>query len=525
MADTTPDDRKFPLLKAYAAFLLENYLDEATEMHLEIARKAHMPLLSLFSHLSEQELLQFGKQSLHTFLSQLISESAIEGAKDSLRKWRSGTLANIPTRGVGTADLVLTYHVRKQLLLSLVLRYTTAPEKLVAIAQELNDFYAEVELFAFNLFVDHKQKENQEFNLILQEEQVKLEEAYEELRASQEELQETNQQLKEQIRSRITTEEALEKERNFLKAILESISDGIVACDENGVLSFFNQATRAFHGIPEKPLSAEQWSAYYNLYHADGITPLSKEEVPLFRAFAGKDVQDTEIVIATASGHKKTLLTKGQAIRTSKGEKTGAVIVMHDITDLKQARKEQDDTMQELHERNKDLAAALEELKSTEEQLIEANSRLEIRVKERTLELLNSEQQMRLITDALPVLISFVDAEETFRFSNKIYEEWFGQSRNKLYGKKLKEVIGDAPYQKVKGAVKRALQGESVYLETIMDFEGTGQKHLSFNYVPYKVDEKVAGCFALITDISAHKKVQEELEKANREISTLCGRK
>lgn len=247
MADTTLEDKKFPLLKAYAAFLLENYLDEATEMHLEITRKVELPLLSLFSHLSEQELLQFGKQTLHTFLSQLIAESALEGAKDSLRKWRSGTLPYISKNGVETADIVLNYHVRKQLLLSLVLRYTTAPEKLVAIAQELNDLYAEIELFAFSMFVDHKQEENEEFNLLLQEEQVKLEEAYEELRASQEELQETNEQLKEQVRSRITTEEALEKERNYFKAILENISDGIVACDENGLLSFFNQATRVFH--------------------------------------------------------------------------------------------------------------------------------------------------------------------------------------------------------------------------------------------------------------------------------------
>jgi PAS domain-containing protein len=42
----------------------------------------------------------------------------------------------------------------------------------------------------------------------------------------------------------------------------------------------------------------------------------------------------------------------------------------------------------------------------------------------------DSEQQLRLITDALPVLVSYVDTGERLRFCNKTYEDWFGRSRD-----------------------------------------------------------------------------------------------
>jgi len=41
----------------------------------------------------------------------------------------------------------------------------------------------------------------------------------------------------------------LRQEQAFTQAVLENINDGIVACDRDGRLSFFNRATRQIHGI------------------------------------------------------------------------------------------------------------------------------------------------------------------------------------------------------------------------------------------------------------------------------------
>ena len=43
------------------------------------------------------------------------------------------------------------------------------------------------------------------------------------------------------------------------------------------------------------------------------------------------------------------------------------------------------------------------------------------------------ESQLRLVTDALPVGISYVDVEQCYRFANRTCEAWVGQSRAALY--------------------------------------------------------------------------------------------
>ena len=75
----------------------------------------------------------------------------------------------------------------------------------------------------------------------------------------------------------------LRQANEFMKALLENVQDGIVACNAEGVLTLFNRATREFHGLPEEPIPADQWPDRYDLYRADGKTPMTKDEIPLYR--------------------------------------------------------------------------------------------------------------------------------------------------------------------------------------------------------------------------------------------------
>ena len=82
--------------------------------------------------------------------------------------------------------------------------------------------------------------------------------------------------------------ESLAKKQEFLNAVLDNIRDGIVACDADGILTLFNPATRQFHGLPVKPLPADQWPRHFDLYLPDGATLMKKEDVPLYRCFGAK---------------------------------------------------------------------------------------------------------------------------------------------------------------------------------------------------------------------------------------------
>ncbi len=125
----------------------------------------------------------------------------------------------------------------------------------------------------------------------------------------------------------------MEREREFLKAVLDSVEDGIVACDAEGRLTVFNQATRDFHGLPPQTLDMEDVATHYDLYMADGKTLMTAEDIPLFRALRDEVVQDVEMIIAPKQGNKRRLVANGRALYDSRGTKLGAVVAMHDITE------------------------------------------------------------------------------------------------------------------------------------------------------------------------------------------------
>ena len=132
---------------------------------------------------------------------------------------------------------------------------------------------------------------------------------------------------------------ALDQSNEFLTTLLENLQVGIVACDADGVLTLFNRATRNFHGLPQEPVPADRWAEHYQLFEADGCTPMTMDRVPLFRALRGERVEDATMVIAPGNAPPRTLLASGQAFHDSEGKLLGALVSMHDITERAQAQQ------------------------------------------------------------------------------------------------------------------------------------------------------------------------------------------
>ncbi len=152
-------------------------------------------------------------------------------------------------------------------------------------------------------------------------------------------LQETIAQLEGEIGDRQRAEAALQKEREFLNALLNNLQDSIVACDADGTLSLFNQATQEVYGLPEQPLSVDRWGEHFQFYHPDESTPMPIEQTPLYRAWQGEQVRHQEVEILAKQGKKRILVASGQALVNSQGDSLGAVVAMQDITERKQAEK------------------------------------------------------------------------------------------------------------------------------------------------------------------------------------------
>ncbi len=117
-----------------------------------------------------------------------------------------------------------------------------------------------------------------------------------------------------------------------------------------------------------------------------------------------------------------------------------------------------------------------------------------------------SETRMRLISDALPIMLVYIDSGERFRFHNRAFREWIGLRDVQIDGQAIGDVLGQRMYAEIRGEVLRALSGESVTFEqTHMMSDGTLYR-MSITLLPY-VDNasQVSGCFGLLTDVTERK--------------------
>lgn len=152
-------------------------------------------------------------------------------------------------------------------------------------------------------------------------------------------LEETNAALKAEIEERESIEETLKHELAFSQALLENIPDGVVACNSEGILTLFNRTAREWHGMGAKKLTDDKWTKYYNLYTEDGSTPLNADEIPLSRAFKGEILKNAGMAICAKNQPIRYIHTNGCPFYDDKGKKLGAVTILSDITEQKQAEE------------------------------------------------------------------------------------------------------------------------------------------------------------------------------------------
>ncbi|BAZ48376.1 multi-sensor hybrid histidine kinase [Nostoc sp. NIES-4103] len=132
------------------------------------------------------------------------------------------------------------------------------------------------------------------------------------------------------------------------------------------------------------------------------------------------------------------------------------------------------------------------------------------------------EEELRLITDAVPVFISYVDAEQRYRFNNKKYEEWYGVSASESYGKQIKEIVDKSVYEIIRPYIERVLSGEQVTYEHELPHKDGKIHYMNVNYVPqFNQQGTVEGFVALIKDITDYKEAEAAIKQSEERFRQL----
>ncbi|WP_313435235.1 ATP-binding protein [Stenotrophomonas sp.] len=120
--------------------------------------------------------------------------------------------------------------------------------------------------------------------------------------------------------------------------------------------------------------------------------------------------------------------------------------------------------------------------------------------------LARSEAELRLIADAMPVLIAFVDVAMCFRFANTAYETWFGLAAGEVIGRHVRDIIGDAVWQLRRPAMEAALDGQGAVFEIEWPHRQRGRRDCEVRYSPRRDAEgRIDGFHVFVTDITAAK--------------------
>ena len=121
-----------------------------------------------------------------------------------------------------------------------------------------------------------------------------------------------------------------------------------------------------------------------------------------------------------------------------------------------------------------------------------------------------SEEQLKLITDALPVLIAYIDKNQRYLYNNRTYETWFSKTRSSLLGLHIKELFGENNYQKMLPYIQTALSGKAVTFE-IQPTNASGNSYwMNATYIPdFDAEGEVKGFFSMVDDITSRKEIEQ----------------
>jgi two-component system cell cycle sensor histidine kinase/response regulator CckA len=141
---------------------------------------------------------------------------------------------------------------------------------------------------------------------------------------------------------------------------------------------------------------------------------------------------------------------------------------------------------------------------------------LDSKVKKRTQELTQLEERQRLILDALPAQIAYLDANLNYLFVNQGYAAIFGSDKGRIIGNTIDDVIGPQMMTSIRPQIEQCLKGQEVVFE--YSFERNGREMITKRLLLPDINNagQVVGLLNLSLDITAEKEAERRLTEAQR---------
>jgi PAS domain S-box-containing protein len=154
------------------------------------------------------------------------------------------------------------------------------------------------------------------------------------------------------ITERREAQRRLEHSEGQLQDLLAAIPAAIYTTDAEGKITYFNQAAVELAGrIPT--IGSDDWWVRWKLFNPDG-TPLPHDQCPMAVALKeGRAIRNAEAIAERPDGTRVPFIPYPTPLRDASGKVVGAINMLADISERKQAETQQRLLLDELNHRTK----------------------------------------------------------------------------------------------------------------------------------------------------------------------------
>lgn len=294
------------------------------------------------------------------------------------------------------------------------------------------------------------------------------------------------------------TENQLEESKSFITKIMEANPNVVIIHElKTQTPIYINRYVEEVLGYTPEEVLAMREDAFKTLIHPDDQPKILKH----LEEFASADFDTSKSIEYRAKdkqGNWHWGLSRDSAFeRDSEGKVTKIIAAATEITDRKKIEEE------------------IKRLNTSLEEIVEKRTR-ELRRNQERLE--HREKQLRIITNSVPALISYLDTDLKYVFANNHYYKVFNIDGT-IRGKHITEVLGENNYNNISAMLNRALAGEEVTFENNFSNKNNEKVYYKLSYIP-DLDNtgELKGLIIMGTDLTDRYSYEKSLEERNVEL-------
>jgi two-component system phosphate regulon sensor histidine kinase PhoR len=134
-----------------------------------------------------------------------------------------------------------------------------------------------------------------------------------------------------------------ERERQVLEAIFATVGVGLLLIGQDGRYERMNRRQQETMQVPFPDGHDGVAGQLGHVYHLDGRTLMTQEQMPSYRATQGEEFDDYACWAGDDPLTRAAYSTSARQVRSAAGEPLGAALAYQDITDLMRAMKVKDE--------------------------------------------------------------------------------------------------------------------------------------------------------------------------------------